>query len=128
MHPFLHAVASLEDAPALAIVTNGEQSQQESKLAALGLDWVRLFTSSAMGVRKPDPELFLGVCDALAVRPNEAWFIGDNRAVDAVGAQDAGLHGIWLDREGRAGSASLPAPPPRTTTLANVIEWIRAAR
>ncbi|RKW71292.1 HAD family hydrolase [Galactobacter caseinivorans] len=131
VHPFLNAVAALERPPALAIVSNGEQAQQEAKLVALGLEGIRLFTSSALGVPKPDPGLFHQVCQALGVRSDEAWFIGDDRDVDAVGAQAAGLHGVWLDRHGIEVAPVPPSPaawPARTTTLANVLHWIGAAR
>lgn len=121
VHPFLRAVASLDVVPALAVVTNGDLEQQASKLRSLGLARIRLFTSSTLGARKPDGAVFLRVCDALEVEPAAAWFVGDDREVDAVGAQNAGLHGIWLDR---GGGTAQRGRPSRASTLMDVIAWI----
>jgi len=123
VQPFLQAVASLESVPLLAVVTNGDQEQQARKLHSLGLGRISLYTSSTLGFRKPDRSAFLRVCAELEIEPAQAWFIGDNREVDALGAEAAGLHGIWLHRE------SGPAPfdrPRRVSTLTEVIEWIGA--
>ena len=42
-------------------------------------------------------------------------YVGDNLRVDAVGAADAGLRGIWLDRAGS--NAPSPAAVTRITSL-----------
>jgi putative hydrolase of the HAD superfamily len=34
------------------------------------------------------------------VHPGQAVHVGDRLDTDAVGARDAGLHGVWLDRSG----------------------------
>lgn len=125
VHPFLEAVASLAVVPVLAVVTNGDLAQQASKLKALGLDRIRLYTSSMVGATKPDHAIFHHVCAALEVEPSAAWFVGDNREVDAVGAQDAGLHGIWLDR---GSGVTQRARPSRASTLMDVIVWARDER
>lgn len=121
VQPFLQAVASLESVPLLAVVTNGDQEQQALKLNSLGLGWIRLYTSSMLGSRKPDKAAFLRVCAELEIEPAQAWFIGDNREVDALGAEAAGLHGIWLCRE--SGAARFDRPR-RASTLMDVIDWI----
>lgn len=125
VHPFLRAVATLEVVPALAVVTNGDVKQQASKLESLGLDWIELYTSSTLGARKPDKAIFRSVCDALEIEPAAAWFIGDNHEADAMGAQGAGLHGIWLDRRGRVAQRGRPS---RAATLMDVIDWMRDER
>jgi putative hydrolase of the HAD superfamily len=124
VQPFLAGVAALEDAPAIAVVTNGDHEQQASKLVTLGLERLPLFASSTIGARKPDRAIFLRVCELVDVDPADAWFVGDNRAVDAVGAEDAGLHGIWLDR---GGEADRRLQPVRAASLLDVLAWVEAA-
>lgn len=124
VHPFLGAVEALDVVPLLAVVTNGDHDQQSAKLEATGLDRITLFTSSTLGARKPDRAVFHRVCDALGVKPADAWFVGDNREVDAVGAREAGLHGIWLDREGGVVRRGRPS---RAGTLMDVVDWMRTA-
>ncbi|HKS48217.1 MAG TPA: HAD family hydrolase [Amycolatopsis sp.] len=89
----------------LAAVTNASGAHQRAKLADLGL--ARFFDHVAiageLGVAKPDPVMFHSVCANLGCSPSEAAHVGDKLHTDAVGARDAGLEGIWLDR-GYSGS------------------------
>jgi len=84
----------------LAAVTNASGAHQRAKLEDLGL--ARFFDHVAiageLGVAKPDPVMFHSVCAALGCSPQEAAHVGDKLETDAVGARDAGLEGIWLDR------------------------------
>lgn len=123
--PFFRAIAELDPALILAVVTNGEEAQQAAKLAALRLDWLDLFTSSTVGARKPDSAIYLRVCDALKTPPDTVWFIGDNLEVDALGAQNAGLQGIWLNRRGQMLTR---AKVWRASTLIDIVGWIRLTR
>ncbi|MDP1712052.1 MAG: HAD family hydrolase [Candidatus Nanopelagicaceae bacterium] len=85
----------------LAVLTNGQQEQQERKLAKMGLS--HFFTSVlAIGKvthPKPDARAFLQMCASLECKPEEVVYVGDDPQVDAVAATRAGLHGVWLNRE-----------------------------
>ncbi|HVV09849.1 HAD family hydrolase [Amycolatopsis sp.] len=89
----------------LAAVTNASGNHQRTKLADLGL--ARFFDHVAIagevGVAKPDPVMFHSVCATLGCDPSEAAHVGDKLQTDAVGARDAGLEGVWLDRHDVAG-------------------------
>ncbi|SFK73614.1 MULTISPECIES: HAD family hydrolase [Amycolatopsis] len=88
----------------LAAVTNASGAHQRAKLADLGL--ARFFDHVAIagevGVAKPDPVMFHSVCERLGCAPGEAAHVGDKLQTDAVGARDAGLTGVWLDRHDTA--------------------------
>lgn len=94
----------------IAAVTNASGAHQRVKLADLGL--ARFFDHVAIageiGVAKPDPVMFHSVCATLGCSPEEAAHVGDKLHTDAVGARDAGLEGVWLDRGGR-GDEDVPA-------------------
>ena len=60
---------------------------------------------------KPDPRIFHHACDRLGLAPREVAYVGDRRETDAVAASDAGLRGIWLDREGASGVRTLEDLP-----------------
>lgn len=85
----------------VAAITNAGE-QQRGKLAALGL--LDLFDHLAIAGElrhaKPDPVIFRSACTALGVGPAQAVHVGDRLVLDAMGARDAGLHGVWLDRTG----------------------------
>jgi len=86
----------------LAVLTNGQQEQQERKLAKMGLSH---FFSSVLAIGKvthpkPDARAFLHMCASLECEPEEVVYVGDDPQVDAIAATRAGLHGVWLNREG----------------------------
>jgi len=103
--PFADAMPLLERLDSLGIpygaVTNAALDYQELKLAACGLERVPLFVGvDTYGVGKPDARVFLEGCRRLELEPGDVAYVGDEPDVDAVGAADAGLTGIWLDRPG----------------------------
>jgi putative hydrolase of the HAD superfamily len=57
-------------------------------------------SSGTEGVEKPDPEIFRRAVKRMNVRPDEAMFVGNLAQTDAKAAEAAGLHGVWLNREG----------------------------
>lgn len=86
------------------VVTNAGRDHQLDKLAQVGLGGrVRtLVTVDDLGVGKPDRRVFLEACRRLGSAPEATVYVGDELDVDARGARDAGLVGVWLDRWGRA--------------------------
>ena len=100
-------------------VTNAAGRYQRDKLAILGLldRFGVLVGVDELGRGKPDPDVFTLACRRLGVRPGECAFVGDELDVDARGARDAGMLGIWLDRHG---SGFTPDDVPVARTLADV--------
>ena len=47
---------------------------------------------------KPHPRMFEAACDALGVAPSAAMYVGDTPRLDIVGARDAGLTPVWINR------------------------------
>lgn len=73
-----------------------------SMLDGLGL---KLFldlvvTSKDAGFNKPDPAIFLKAVEMAGTSPNETMFVGDQYNIDVIGAQNAGLRAVLLDRVG----------------------------
>ena len=85
----------------LGVVTNGYVTQQNQKLRQLGVDthFSAVVTSEDAGVGKPAPFIFHLACQKLEVQPMDAAYVGDLLETDALGAKNAGLEGIWLNRE-----------------------------
>lgn len=101
--PCLQALLDLGDA-AVAVLSNGDQAQQEAKIARTGLGpYVStVLTSGALGVAKPNPRIFEAACEALTAQPGQTVYVGDRLEVDAQAATAAGLRGIWLNRHADA--------------------------
>lgn len=96
---------------AMGVVTNAVAELQRRKLAALGLGdrLAHLIASSEVGVAKPSPEIFAAAAAAAGIGAERIAYVGDRLDTDARGARDAGLLGIWLNRDpGRADADDVP--------------------
>jgi putative hydrolase of the HAD superfamily len=84
----------------LAIVTNGIDGVQRSRLAACGLaSWFgAIVTSEGCGFAKPDPRIVHVALESLGVGPRDAVFVGDDVRVDGGAARGAGVRFVWVDR------------------------------
>ena len=83
----------------IVAVTNGN-----ADLHGIGLAGHFIATVSAreFGVAKPDPRIFHEACRQLGAHPHEVLHIGDDWALDVVGAHAAGLRTAWLRRDDEA--------------------------
>ncbi len=82
-------------------LTNMGASYQREKLDAVGFGDVEiLVTTDDLGRGKPDPAVFHLACERLGLPPGRVAYVGDELDVDARGARDAGLVGVWVDRHG----------------------------
>jgi putative hydrolase of the HAD superfamily len=86
----------------VAIVTNGSADHQLLKVRATGLsERVKtLVISEAVGLRKPQREIFLYAARELGADPAGCLMVGDNFEVDCLGALAAGMTAVWMDRFG----------------------------
>ena len=66
----------------------------------LGLSsWLQVVvTSEDVGFRKPQPEIFREALTRAKVPAAEAIYVGDHYQIDVVGANEAGMKGVFLDR------------------------------
>ncbi|MVO89971.1 HAD-IA family hydrolase [Streptomyces sp. p1417] len=98
------ALDALADGYRHAVLSNSAHVVQEHKLQVLGLydRFETVLCAAELGVSKPAAEAFHAVCEALGLAPAEIAYVGDQPEIDARGARDAGLVGIWLDRNGSA--------------------------
>ncbi len=68
-------------------------------------------SAQSLGVAKPDVRIFQAGAKAAGVMPHEVLHVGDDAHADCVGAMDAGMQVVWLNREGIAWPhSSHPAP------------------
>ena len=58
-------------------------------------------SAAEFGIAKPDPRIFKAAAAAVGVNVANVLHIGDDSALDAVGALEAGMHAAWLNREGK---------------------------
>ncbi|MEU4348493.1 HAD family hydrolase [Streptomyces sp. NPDC023838] len=92
-----------------AVLSNSSLHHQERKLRVLGVRdrFEAVVCAVELGISKPDAGAFHAACDALGLAPGEVAYVGDQPDIDARGAVEAGLLGIWLDRNGVGGRPEL---------------------
>ena len=85
----------------IGLLTNSASHYTRQKLEITGLESVFavVATTDTLGFGKPDPRAFHHACGLLGVSPNETVYVGDHIEIDAIAAVDAGLHGVWLQRD-----------------------------
>lgn len=96
----------------LGIVSNWGWNLRD-RVAQVGLDgpFELIWASAYAGCNKPHPDIF---CQALAlmgppeVSPDRVLYVGDSYEHDVVGARNAGLDVVLLDRNGKAGAPDCP--------------------
>lgn len=82
----------------IGLISNGRTPFQEHNFYALGLTtfFSSIIISEAVGIRKPDPEIFLLCCKELDVCPKNCIFVGDNEVADIQGAKAVGMKTIFF--------------------------------
>ena len=100
----------------LGVISNGSSARQRQKLTSVGIldRFAVVVISEDIGVAKPHPGIFEAACEAVGASPSACVHVGDRLDVDALGARDAGLRGVWLDRCGKGGG---PASAPTIARL-----------
>jgi len=84
------------------------------------------------GAAKPAASIFHAACAQLGLRPAQVLHVGDDIALDVVGAARAGLRTCWINRTGDDGHARQwpqhePRPDLEFPTLAALADWLDAA-
>jgi len=79
----------------LATASNGN-----ADLAKIGLaHWFeRSLSAREVGVLKPDPVIFRKIVEGTDLAMGDVVYVGDDPALDIVGARDAGMRTAWINR------------------------------
>lgn len=74
----------------------------ELVLAEFGLDSLfdSIVESAVVGVRKPDPRIFILGVEALGMQPGDVTVVGDSYDKDIVPARKVGCRTVWMRGEG----------------------------
>jgi FMN hydrolase / 5-amino-6-(5-phospho-D-ribitylamino)uracil phosphatase len=102
----------------LFALSNGNADLQRTGLSDLFEGHV---TAISAGAAKPDARIFANLRDLAGVEAAQILHIGDDPHADVVGATQAGMQAVWVNREARDWPSQF-APPSRTiATLAEIV-------
>ncbi len=96
----------------LGLITNGAPDIQGAKIdgSKLASFFETIIISGEHGFGKPDLRIFRLALERLKVAPHEAVMVGDSLDRDIVGARDAGIRTVWINRRNRTLTDSHPVP------------------
>ena len=112
----LPMLARLDGRYVIGIVSNGNADLEAGALR--GRFAFRVHADDH-GVAKPDPRLFEVVFAQTGCRPAELVHVGDDPVFDVAGARAAGVHAVWLNRDGRPNASGIE-PDSEIRTLAEL--------
>lgn len=95
-------VRSLRDVGLKTGIISNWDRRLTSLIGGLGLgELFDIVVSSAdVGLRKPDPRVFMLACERLGVAPEEAVHVGDHHYADILGARAVGMMPVLVVRAG----------------------------
>ncbi|MDH6235893.1 HAD family hydrolase [Cryobacterium sp. CG_9.6] len=113
--PCLDELAARIPGVRVGLITNGDLTFQSAKVRGIGLSnrVEQVVASGELGYAKPDPRIFQHACSLFGVSPDATVYVGDRIHTDAIGAAEAGLTAVWLDRRGASVSESDAADAAR---------------
>ncbi|HCH24928.1 MAG TPA: haloacid dehalogenase [Oceanospirillaceae bacterium] len=79
--------------------TLGALSNGNADLKLVGLDHLFAFGFSAgqVGISKPAPDMFVQALEHMQIPAHSVIHIGDNPDADILGAQNVGMHTVWVN-------------------------------
>jgi len=81
----------------------------------------RTIAARHVGALKPDPAIFHKVIEDTDLQSHEVVYVGDDPLLDVEGARGAGMHAIWIDREGSEWPTQIA---PATYTVRSLTELV----
>ncbi len=111
----------------LGVISDGEGEQQRRKLAFTGIlsFFNSIIISGEVGLRKPHPEVFKKSAKELDLSLDEILYVGDQLEIDALGALNAGMHGVLINRSNHIHDKSNIINIQKLTEIPNIIEKLQ---
>ncbi|MEW5945010.1 MAG: HAD family hydrolase [bacterium] len=94
----------------LALLSNTDNVELENCLRGKNLPFEAVFTSEDIRCYKPSKKAFDAALARLGCRRSETVVVGDSPFSDVLGARNAGLRVVWVNRTGARLAVGYPEP------------------
>ncbi len=108
----------------LIAVTNGNANLERIGIRHLFHDVV---TAVDVGAAKPARLIFLEAVNRAGVGVEETLHVGDHPEIDIVGAKEAGLRTVWINRHGDGWPEHVSPPDAIVSTMAELLTLLEPA-
>jgi putative hydrolase of the HAD superfamily len=119
------ALTTLGQHYCLIAVTNGNASLDQIGIRNL---FDHVISASSVGAAKPDRQIFDIAVEAGGAGAHETLHVGDHPEVDVVGAQNAGLKSVWVNRHENAWPDHLQDPDAIVKDVGELLSLLRVAQ
>lgn len=104
----------------LGLITNGAPGIQREKIQGAGIEslFEHIIISGEVDVGKPEREIFTIAIERFRARRKNCTMVGDSINRDVAGAINAGIHSVWINRDGRVDSGDIQSD----YTIASLLE------
>lgn len=89
--------------------------------------FVKIIESAVVGVKKPNPKIFLLGAEALKLNPNQVLVIGDSYDKDIAPASKAGFQTLWIKGKGWTKDEEEKLHPSIITSLDEMLQLLEGA-
>lgn len=113
----LPAIGALSQCYPLISLSNGNAQLDQVGLAPY---FKAAVSAKSFGVGKPDVRIFHEAARLAGVRPEEILHVGDDAALDVLGAHGAGMQTVWLNRQGKLWAHDHVEPTLEIASLAEL--------
>jgi FMN hydrolase / 5-amino-6-(5-phospho-D-ribitylamino)uracil phosphatase len=90
----------------------------------LGHFFERTINARLVGALKPDPAIFHKVIEGTDLQVHEVVYVGDDPLLDVEGARAAGMHAIWIDRQGSEWPVQIAPAAHTVRSLTELVELL----
>ncbi len=84
-------------------------------------------SAQEFGVGKPDARIFHAAAEAAGVQPHEVLHVGDDAALDVLGALGAGLQTVWVNRASQDWQHAVQQPHATVADMAQLCGLLQDA-
>jgi HAD superfamily hydrolase (TIGR01549 family) len=100
----VHVLEALNQKSELIVISNASREFIDIELGGTRLRgyFAHVFSSTTdFGEVKKTPDVYLRVCRALGIKPNDMVHVGDHRQFDFTVPREFGIRAFYLDRQGK---------------------------
>lgn len=109
----------------IAIVSNTDNFEIGMCMKNHPLPVPHVITSEDSRCYKPNRKIFDDALAAVGVSADEAVVVGDSQTADVLGAHNAGIRSIWINRNRKAPKPDLPLPDAELPDLTGIPEVLK---
>ena len=117
----LPGLSQLKNHFRLFSASNGNADLEQIGLANF---FERSVSARMVGAMKPDPAIFHKTIEGTGLVAEEVIYVGDDPLLDVVGARNAGMHPVWIDRLGEAWPVDIEPPLHTVKRVTDLAHWL----